>query len=77
MNRTPCEIWICIDSDGEYTLGTTDEEALDSYRSTISDVNGPIALVQLIADCPLPKTIVGRLVVPEAPDHDVSVTFEP
>lgn len=75
-NRINVEIWICLDSDGEYSLGTTDEEALDNYRTTIGDTTGPVSLVQLIADCPLPRPIVGRLIVPDVPDQPVSVTFE-
>ena len=75
-NRINCEIWLAIDTDGEYTLGHTDEEALDNYRDSIGELSGPVSLVQLIADCPLPRPIVGRLVVPEAAAQPVSVTFE-
>ncbi len=64
-----CECWVCVDADGNYATGTSDEEAREAYESShmgLSECAG-FRLVKVALRVPVSVQEV-CLDVPELPE---------
>ena len=69
MNATTLDVWMCVDSAGDYGIGKDEASARENYESEIqslSDADG-FRLVKISATVPLPEPIELEV---EAPAED-------
>ena len=61
------EIYVVVDSDGDYEVGINDEEATERYGETIS-TSLPRRLIKMTITVPLPRAIEVTAAIPEKDD---------
>ena len=61
------EIYVVVDSDGDYEVGINDEEATERYGETIS-ASLPRRLIKMTITVPLPRMIEVTAAIPEKDD---------
>lgn len=64
-DKQKVECWIAINSDGDYEVGTYDEEAIERFESNIQSSTAGIRLVRLTASITLPEYVEVDVDVPD------------
>jgi hypothetical protein len=74
MNTVECEVWILVDSDGNYTAGTDPENVTEIHETDKAELNGTYGfrMVRLKLQVPLPKPIEVSCVIPEEQENLVA-----
>jgi hypothetical protein len=67
-----CEVWICIDAEGEYACGTDCDTAKSRYTDDISNANvedgsNGIRMVKVTVYIPLPTVATVQATAPPLP----------
>jgi hypothetical protein len=59
MSTTTLEVWTCVDANGDYAVGTTEEAAREKYEEDIGALNeaSGFRLVKVNLTVPLPEVI--------------------
>lgn len=71
MTKTTCEVWLCVDSCGDYGVGPDAEGARANYEETVQalcDADG-FRLVKVSVAVPLPQPVE---LVGEASDEETA-----
>lgn len=65
---TTCEIYICLDANGDWAVSVGEEEALDAYENEIGGDSVRIVR-KLTVNIPRPASVVesGSVTLPDAP----------
>lgn len=64
---TTCEIFLCIDANGDYAVGPSEEQAIEAYEN---EIGGGLARIirRLVVKAPRPEVVQsGEVTLPEAP----------
>jgi hypothetical protein len=72
-DRGTFEVWLVVDSYGDYEVGTTDESALELFADNIG-ATGPLALYRLSVSAPLPRPREATITL--ADDAPVKIVVE-
>jgi hypothetical protein len=65
-----CEVWICIDAEGEYTVGKTADDSIENYGNDVgdlADVTQGHRLVKVTVYIPLPTVAIVQATAPPLP----------
>lgn len=69
-----CEVWVCVDVDGNYAVGSSDEVAREKYTEDVGDLGdcGGFRLVRVTVKVPMPVEDLA-VDVPELPESSAEV----
>jgi hypothetical protein len=62
--REEVEIWVCVDTNGEKTIGSSKSEVLSNHSRLIGD-EAPRRLIKIVLSVPLQEFVTLSAVVPE------------
>lgn len=66
--KQKCEIWLVIDSDGDYAIGADRNDALDAFDDSYGSSGGPRRVIKITAMVTPPEAISAETEV-DVPDE--------
>lgn len=66
MSKVTVEVWVKVDQDGDYEVGTTSEETATRFTEIVGDdTERGVRMVKLMVTIPLPECIEVAVDVPD------------
>ena len=59
MKTQDCEMWLCVDANGDYATGVDSDTAVQAYENDIGELNATegFRLVKVVVKVPLPVVV--------------------
>ncbi|MHB8953335.1 MAG: hypothetical protein ACYC4U_10235 [Pirellulaceae bacterium] len=73
--RTKLEVWIVLDENGDYTTGTTKDDAVERYGDCIG-ISGPLAVYGLSVDVPIPEPRTAEITLADDAPVEIIATVQ-
>lgn len=77
MGTMEVELWVLVDSDGNYSVGSSEDDCNQRFEDEIGTVQGNRRLYSLLLTVPDPKPVTLRATLPAEPAETLTLNVQP